>query len=128
MNANAKAATFTGWKPDVRCLREDWVLFDGCPECGFFGDLGPHNRALPDMSDPRNYMKALNELVARGLYIDFCLYLAVSGPYARITVWPKEGKVSDTYPPLAEAREKIAECPIVLLAALYDAEHQDPAE
>lgn len=60
MTENEKAATFIGWRPGEVCESEM-----GCPEWDmdqssvFHRD---HLVAAPDMSDPRNYTKALEGL------------------------------------------------------------------
>lgn len=61
MTENEKAATFIGWEPGMMCpqvRRKAWK----CTACGFYDkDLTgePHSLLAPDMSDPRNYMEAL---------------------------------------------------------------------
>jgi hypothetical protein len=49
MTDNEKAATFIGWKPNARIAT----------------NMGEMPLAAPDMSDPNNYMKALDKLVVK---------------------------------------------------------------
>ena len=83
-----------------------------------------HWPPCPDMHDPANLWLALEALAIRGSYVDACFYLASAGPYVRFTIWPKEGKIIDELPPLAESRGLISSQPLfAALVALFDAEN-----
>ena len=57
MTDNEKAATFIGWAPAQVCDRSD---DDGwCQVHNAVCDQGEHAIVAPDMTDPRNYMRAL---------------------------------------------------------------------
>ncbi len=118
MTDNEKAATFIGWGP---CLDQRWKAV----EMGYFECLGCHrrepewnmvHRAAPDMTDPRNYMKALEALLPHGFEISFehayghfecCIERAPSV----IADWSGAGST-------------IGHAVSEALAALYDAEHE----
>jgi hypothetical protein len=100
MNENEKAATFIGWRPtDFFCPYHG----DGClePECE-----DRRKVPAPDMSRPRNYMKALEGLIQK---------------YGAIQVTLVSGWVGISTP----GWERVANGDTWLdaLAALYDAEH-----
>ncbi len=91
MTDNEKAATFIGWKwhahrRDGGCIRQDFSV--GCD--------------LPDMSDPRNYMKALVSCAK----LEPTLYCHLGAWSVDINLW----------------RQTPAEAIVAFLAALYDAD------
>lgn len=71
MDANEKAASFIGWKPDTVCTEEGlYPAYDGercmwtcaCGDASLFRDIPdrqPHLRPAPDMALVENYMRAL---------------------------------------------------------------------
>ena len=65
LTENEKAATFIGWKDRERCLAPKKPVDDRefgdvwCPSCNEVYGCGDHDVKCPDMSDLRNYMKAL---------------------------------------------------------------------
>jgi hypothetical protein len=73
MTENEKAATFIGWQPGQRCegVPLPASVCWRCSSCGYeYGPFysGAHSTPAPDMSDPRNYMKALEMVRVEGEY------------------------------------------------------------
>lgn len=120
MTDNEKAATFIGWKPGQRCGGCDARMMDHGFE-NIDAETGePFGRAhtidAPDMSDPRNYMKALEGLSERGW-----LWFVANHADGKIQmkIWkPAHHPTADQAAQLKPAREVV----VVALAALYDAE------
>ncbi len=115
MTDNEKAATFIGWKPGERCNTEGiaWLdcphkqfkyHYDGGDTLGVCVEIEPHDIPAPDMTDPGNYMKALEKIDPLkwkwNLARDYCI----------IDDW--EGNL-----------EFEGRTPVEALAALYDVEH-----
>lgn len=96
MTENEKAATFIGWLPHITAGHRE-------PPCDC--------TAAPDMSDPRNYMKALIA-TAKDYYVEIVPNDEVDG-----RVWVKIYRGGE---PKIEGDQ-----PIKALAALYDAEHSE---
>lgn len=129
MTDNEKAAHFIGWKPELCEAKHPLVMTHGGQKrvrCKH-NETSRHTIEAPDMSLPANYMKAVRELVLRGLFVEVMFYLAEGGPYAHYTIWPKEGRRSDDDEPLVDVLKSMDREPsveILMLVALYDAEHK----
>lgn len=110
MTDNEKAATFIGWSP--------YTCDDG--HCDFCGSRAfPHHPAqAPDMSDPRNYMKALENL-GRDLSI---AYRHESG-IVQLTSWFCDiAYQSSAFNEINAIGKSPSEAVTKALAALYDTE------
>jgi hypothetical protein len=96
MTDNEKAATFIGWKPSRT--------------------PGVANSPAPDMSDPRNYMKALEAVSAAG-------YNITLEDRWQLTIDKEmpEGQEHFVVYKLSLQQHNVF---VMALAALYDAEHQ----
>jgi hypothetical protein len=106
MTDNEKAATFIGWREGVRCTAERVWGTDACCDGHSAGGKKPHDIPAPDMSDPRNYMKALHEL----------------------PVWFRWEVTRDDCMVTTDKGQYIEPTPVAALAALYDAEHANQEE
>ena len=63
MTDNEKAATFIGWHEGEICNGRHYGQVE-CPKSHYGRHQdAEHNVPAPDMSDPRNYMKALADIV-----------------------------------------------------------------
>jgi|SRR5579862_3339731 len=117
MNDNEKAATFIGWREGQLgglCRFDDSnrVCQLGTKHCYF--DHSKYPEPAPDMSDPRNYMKALDSQMSE-LVRDY------EGWHCDLTkLWrDEEGTVV-----VKRWHKTAGEAVISALAALYDAEHK----
>lgn len=124
MTDNEKAATFIGWNPTVQCYCASKGLNRMNPE---HADLPiEHSMSAPDMSDPRNYMKALEAIQARTNHGPIELRLSCE----RDDDWKPTKYVWDMrlYKVLEDEHTVDWASPVKALALLYDAEHDDDAE
>lgn len=132
MSDNEKAATFIGWDVGQPC---DYPLkpISGpddmfCFECNIPAqDI--HYKPAPDMSDPRNYMKAIEAIRIRGYVVSFggdpewYKELRPNHRSFSMAIWGyRDNLVHETYDPRTGA-DDLAGSVIGTLAALYDAEH-----
>jgi hypothetical protein len=126
---NQKAATFIGWTGDL-CKNSDWRWETAdretgrCADCAFTfsidQDYPPkflpgHIAPAPDMSDPRNYMKALEALDEQFAWDVF----RRAGKIA-VMIWRADRSTEDVI-----NNRFVWECttPAAALVVLYDAEH-----
>lgn len=116
MTPNEKAATFIGWDPVWRIPPEDHRLY------GRDGEPMQRRDPMPDMTDPRNYMKALEAVVALGFTVE--LYGELEPP---AFPWGCAIKHPTVVTALHDA-ETPAEAVVVALSQVYDAEHPAEAE
>lgn len=110
MTDNEKAATFIGWSPTDWCKAIHWHYEQGfavCETCDFNSQkkqirhpMPEHRSPAPDMADPRNYMKALENLAQAGKDSG-----SMEAALTRTIVNRDGGEI------------------VAWLAALYDAEH-----
>lgn len=118
LSDNEKAATFIGWKPT---LGPSTVCFCGhtahhhgalkpsaCNKC-CCNKYDKANKPAPDLSDPRNYMKALEGLGRRTIWWELYWDDATSQVALLITAH--------------FIYQRIENSVVRALAALYDAEH-----
>ena len=121
LTENERAATFIGWRPDLQA--------DVCELCGAVSSDVPerfrfeHNFRLntavaaPDLTDPRNYMKALESLDG------FILGIQQKTKFVQ-----KVGILKDNYP-LQISSERpdrtLGDLVISFLSEIYDAEHKE---
>jgi hypothetical protein len=103
MTENDKAATFIGWKPGQRCER--WYTLQSGSWCYDHKTKDAHDLPAPDMSDPRNYMKALEACDDWQLAKENQMIWVERGDCRKYGITPRKA-----------------------LAALYDAEHPVPKE
>jgi len=125
MTDNEKAATFIGWEPDA----VDRI----CEVCGarksqveqkwqdghIFGNGG--TLSAPDMSDPRNYMKALEAINAAGHWFPEIMTNGIGWLF-------RFGRMHAEIVPIiniAKSHKEHGQAATLALAALYDAEHPD---
>ena len=142
MTDNEKAASYhPDWKPGRRCDENDVIRGDEqrrpCT-CGYDGDrqfvginmghsilrMEPHAMPAPDMSDPRNYMRALESIVEAnkfwGVNLDISTPPECRFEYCAMPIkkWQRDRSIYRDGATVAEAVVKA-------LAALYDAEHAE---
>lgn len=120
MTENEKAATFLGWKAGSICSGHRAFC-----TCGF-----GHNQPLlirsPDMTDPRNYMKALQAAAGRIPFVWICIDGNGAGSCHIEACAPEI--VHQSAPTIMCEGDDLALEVIKALAALYDAEHPNEKE
>lgn len=102
MTDNEKAATFIGWKPNTLCYLSDNDGFCVIHNTMLQFGVG-HILAAPNITDPRNYMKALENIAQTHPHFD-----DFEAAFVR-TIINRDGSEM-----------------VTALAALYDAEHKSP--
>jgi hypothetical protein len=137
MTDNEKAATFIGWKPNekcnltlVTCMHFDQPWFDReseeskrwVKEGGQYPPFAEHPIPAPDMTDPRNYMKAWHGYSAKFPYRRIVVETNTGiKPTWRFKVWIEDtigqGMLTNCYPV-----DDIGVGIVKAIAALYDAE------
>jgi hypothetical protein len=121
MTDNEKAATFIGWREGTMCKAPKKPVDDRefgdvwCPSCNEVFGCGDHDVVCPDMSDPRNYMKALTDDKSFAS-------LALTRDWHN-EGWRCELHINNWTPAIQRDRKTAGEAVVAALAALYDAEH-----
>lgn len=132
MTDNETAATFIRWKPCsmIEVHRNGWHCQTHMEMGCYFSAVGVQvdcgRLGAPDMHRPDNYMRALEAVAERDLFVTISIYKASGGPqYTRVTI--QRGQLPDEAeePPLGQGQSPEAgRSAITALAALYNKEHQ----
>jgi hypothetical protein len=124
MTDNEKAATFIGWQVrDHKYVGSEGgggTLFR-VPTCDACGEYRTYHDKAPDMTDPRNYMKALATAASDVPFVWICVD-PNGGGSCHIEAMAQDIKFLKAPDIMAEG-DNLGEQVVKALAALYDAEH-----